>query len=265
MNEMALQGFRKGETMKEYFVFSDVHGEFDALQNNLIKMGFDIDDEEHILFSLGDLFDRGPASHLVLEFVMDMWEEGRFIGIRGNHDDMLLDYIRGIGGRSINFNLVYNGLANTIMQLSDRYNSAIVLFEDRKQISEAIIKEYPRIEEFLLDLKPMYEFGDFVFTHAGCSMGDDNTWFVDNWANTPEFIMNFDLDNKTYVFGHWHASKLYADVEKLKAPDDKVFIHNNFVGIDMKTNISKEVAVGYLFENKDGVYEMIFHEDRHFG
>lgn len=250
------------EDMKKYYVFSDVHGEFDALQSNLIEMGFNIEDENDILFSLGDLFDRGPASDTVLAFVMDMWEQGRFIGIRGNHDDMLLDYVRGTGGSTVRFNLIYNGLNSTISQLSGVHVSPMWLFEQGKEISQKIVEKYPRIEEFLLDLKPMYEFGDFVFLHAGCDTDNGKEWFVNNWSNTPAFIANFNTGNKKYVFGHWHASKLYEQILDVDAPDDKIFIHNNFIGIDMKTNISKEVAVGYLFENENGVYEMIFHEDR---
>lgn len=261
MREMVWLNSDKEKDMKKYYVFSDVHGEFDALQSNLIEMGFNVDDENDILFSLGDLFDRGPASDKVLEFMLDMWEKGRFIGVRGNHDDMLLDYLRGFS-KTINFNLIYNGLADTVRQLSDYYYSADFLFFQGKEISKAIFKKYPKIVDFLLDLKPMYEFGNFVFLHAGCDTDNGKEWFVYNWSNTPAFVQNFDPKDKTYVFGHWHASKLYKDVLDIEAPDDKIFIHNNFIGIDMKTNISKEVAVGYLFENEDGVYEMVFHEDR---
>ena len=248
--------------MKRYYVFSDVHGEFDALQSNLIEMGFNIDDKNDILFSLGDLFDKGPASDTVLAFAMDMWEQGRFIGIRGNHDDMLLDYVRGTGGSTVRFNLIYNGLTETITQLSGVHVSPMWLFEQGKEISQKIVEKYPRIEEFLLDLKPMYEFGDFVFLHAGYDTDNGKEWFVYNWSNTPAFIANFDTGNKKYVFGHWHASKLYKQMLNIDAPDDKIFIHNNFIGIDMKTNASKEVAVCVLFENQKGVYELMLNEDR---
>lgn len=250
--------------MKKYFVFSDVHGDFDALQYNLIKMGFNEDDDDHILFSLGDLFDRGPASDKVLEYMLRFWELGRFIGVRGNHDDMLLGYLNQHD--SAGFNLIYNGLANTINQLSKSDGlddgSPYALKFDMPRRSEAIKKKYPRLLEFIVNLSESYEFGDFVFTHAGLKTERGKRWVVDNWSDTPTFVRSFDTEGKIYVFGHWRADQLIEEFYEVEPEDTYIFQKGNFIGIDMATNLSHEVAVCVLYENVDGEYELLLDEDK---
>ena len=248
--------------MKKYFVFSDVHGEFDALHYNLIKMGFDENNDDHILFSLGDLFDRGPASDKVLEYMLRFWEKDRFIGVNGNHDDMLRGYLNN--HPSAGFNLIYNGLDSTINQLSGMmYVSAMELKFNIPQRTEAIKERYPKLLEFIYNLKPIYEFGKFVFTHAGLQTERGHKWHVSNWANTPTFVRVFDPKDKFYVFGHWQARQLIHEFYG-EEPDEpaKIFQKGNFIGIDMTSNLSKDVAVCVLFENTDGEYELMLDEDK---
>lgn len=60
----------------------DIHGCFSALQAALNSIGFQPAMDR--LFSVGDLVDRGPESHLVLEWLDKPW----FHAICGNHDLM---------------------------------------------------------------------------------------------------------------------------------------------------------------------------------
>ena len=68
------------------FIVGDVHGMFSMLDALLREVGFD--EERDRLFSLGDLIDRGPASHRALEFLQQPW----FFAIRGNHEQMAIDH-----------------------------------------------------------------------------------------------------------------------------------------------------------------------------
>lgn len=43
--------------MDKYFVFSDVHSFYDELMNALDDKGFNINNQEHVIISCGDLFD----------------------------------------------------------------------------------------------------------------------------------------------------------------------------------------------------------------
>jgi len=65
------------------FAVGDVHGCFSALQLGLDSIGFDASVDR--LFSVGDLVDRGPESHLVLQWLALPW----FHAICGNHDFMI--------------------------------------------------------------------------------------------------------------------------------------------------------------------------------
>lgn len=70
------------------FCVGDLHGAFDVLEYALQSLDFDV--ERDRLISVGDLIDRGPQSHRVLEFIAQPW----FHAVRGNHEAMLLDNIQ---------------------------------------------------------------------------------------------------------------------------------------------------------------------------
>ena len=72
--------------LNKYFVFSDVHGEYKALQDALNEAGYDRHNPNHKLISCGDNFDRGPESAKVYRFLRD----NKAICIRGNHDNFFL-------------------------------------------------------------------------------------------------------------------------------------------------------------------------------
>lgn len=71
------------------FVVGDLHGCLDLLQAQLERVGFDTGCGR--LFSVGDLVDRGPDSMGCLRLLREPW----FHAVRGNHEDMLLDYAYG--------------------------------------------------------------------------------------------------------------------------------------------------------------------------
>ena len=53
----------------KYFVFSDVHGCYNRLCEELEKKGFDENNQDHMLISLGDNFDRGKENYQMLLFL----------------------------------------------------------------------------------------------------------------------------------------------------------------------------------------------------
>lgn len=68
------------------FVVGDLHGCLDLFQVELDRIGFDATRDR--VFSVGDLADRGPDSMGCLRLLHEPW----FHAVRGNHEDMLLDY-----------------------------------------------------------------------------------------------------------------------------------------------------------------------------
>lgn len=69
------------------FAVGDIHGYFSALQALLDKVNFN--PEVDRLFSVGDLVDRGPESHLAEKWLM------RLHAIQGNHEDMAARWPEG--------------------------------------------------------------------------------------------------------------------------------------------------------------------------
>lgn len=65
----------------------DIHGHFDKAMAALLAVGFDPACDR--VFSVGDMIDRGPQSHLVLDWLQQPW----FHAVRGNHEQMCVDRI----------------------------------------------------------------------------------------------------------------------------------------------------------------------------
>lgn len=68
------------------YVVGDIHGCFSRLENMLDDVNFDREVDR--LFFVGDLVDRGPESEMFLDFLKKPWAKG----VRGNHDNMVLDF-----------------------------------------------------------------------------------------------------------------------------------------------------------------------------
>jgi serine/threonine protein phosphatase 1 len=71
------------------FIVGDLHGCFLTLEQEMESAGFDTDHDR--LFSVGDLVDRGLESERALEFIDEPW----FHPVRGNHEQMAIDYLCG--------------------------------------------------------------------------------------------------------------------------------------------------------------------------
>ena len=83
------------DVTKTYFVVSDVHSFYTPMKRALDEAGYDKDNENHILISLGDIFDRGDESLKMLHFFKSLPKERRIL-VRGNHELLLADcYRRG--------------------------------------------------------------------------------------------------------------------------------------------------------------------------
>ena len=70
------------------FVCGDIHGCFDLLEEKLLTIQFD--PQRDRLFSVGDIIDRGADSAKALFYLQQNW----FYSIRGNHEQMFLDWCR---------------------------------------------------------------------------------------------------------------------------------------------------------------------------
>ena len=78
----------------KYFVFSDIHGFYSILKEELDKKGFDVNDENHMLISIGDNFDRGKENYHMFKFLKEMKQKNKIILIKGNHEDLFMDMLK---------------------------------------------------------------------------------------------------------------------------------------------------------------------------
>jgi serine/threonine protein phosphatase 1 len=96
------------------YVIPDIHGCFKTMKYLFEeKLGLSSRDR---VFMLGDYIDRGPDSHGVVEYLINLIESGYNINcIKGNHEQLLLDSV----GSSMYYNLwMLNAGEETLMNYS---------------------------------------------------------------------------------------------------------------------------------------------------
>lgn len=168
----------------------DIHGCLKTLEALLDKLELRPDDQ---LVFLGDMIDRGPRSREVIAFLMALAEKRTCHFVMGNHELMLLNYLKGddpVGW-------FYNGGKATL----DSYGSANGLDLPAEHLA------------FLRACSPWLETAQWFFAHGGL---DPELTIADNlrlytpeefsWQRMhmqPFFIENQEFNwNKTLVCAH---------------------------------------------------------------
>jgi serine/threonine protein phosphatase 1 len=244
-----------------YFVFSDVHGEYDDLVAALNEAGYDINNPRHILASCGDNFDRGPDSMQVLRLLRRRKDN---IWVRGNHEEMLLEAVeKGVDGEFVLFNLLHNGLDATIQSLSGVAMPPTLSAQEINQHID-IARDTARsvtgnsLGLILKQLPYYYETKNYIFVHAGFEPNID-------WNASSKDVMLWDIEyshlpirttNKTVIIGHHHAARVrknaadhgYAE-QAIGVPwygnhdENRPVRIGNKIAIDPCSNLTKKVNV----------------------
>jgi serine/threonine protein phosphatase 1 len=158
-------------------VIGDIHGCYKQLLELLTKLPSDIDQ----IYSTGDLIDRGPDSDKVVQEVINRG----IAAVKGNHEEMCLDYVMNIGeyDRGI---FEMNGGDKTL-----------------KSYNNNIPEEHL---DFMADMPHFIETDDFIITHAGINTFVKDT-FRDGSDNSNRNIL-WQRENicgnlgKIQIFGH---------------------------------------------------------------
>ena len=77
----------------------DIHGEWDMFMSLYEQLDFD--PERDLLIFLGDYIDRGPGSMKVLEWMQSHQGQKNIIMLRGNHEQMMIDFYESEGEEDI--------------------------------------------------------------------------------------------------------------------------------------------------------------------
>lgn len=205
--------------MKRAFVISDIHGMIEQLEELL---GFW--NREDQLIILGDMIDRGKNSLKVVKRIMELSKDYPIVLIKGNHDQMLLDYIENPS----NFERYYrNGAETTVASFCQTED---VLKLDHEQRVNQMKEKCKEEIEFLKTGRLYYLFNKVLFTHAGFNSEKQN------WQETSEdeFIWirdHFEKENKSgyiNVFGHTPTRYIHKSIS------DAIWISEDqtYIGID---------------------------------
>lgn len=218
---------------KTIFAVSDIHGEYKALLETLEKAGFDENNPNHLLISIGDAFDRGDSSLSVYQYLKRLSDNGMAIVLKGNHTSFFTGYLDGTIVSP--FNYMNNGTNETMADFLHQtapFESWCLLDKDinvptigdfanwlsyaRQEINE----EYPELLEWLKTRPYYYETKNYIFTHGGIDTNAED-WhkphceryhFVDwealMWDDGSFFGKELNNTDKTVVIGHFGTARL---------------------------------------------------------
>lgn len=75
-----------------YIAIGDIHGCYNSLVNLLERI--QPSKEDTVVF-IGDYIDRGPNTKSVIDYLLEYKEDHACVFLRGNHEEMFLDYLAG--------------------------------------------------------------------------------------------------------------------------------------------------------------------------
>jgi serine/threonine protein phosphatase 1 len=228
------------------YAIGDVHGQDHLLESLLAQIRADVEphaQDRRILVFVGDYVDRGPSSRLVVDRVAAGVPSFETIALKGNHEQILLDFIadrelwevyRRLGGIET---LISYGVDRDLLVGSNVAAGTI---------HEAFLAVFPpQHHAFLRSLHLSYDCGDYHFVHAGVRPGlsldrqteADQLWIRDQFltagdvfdgrvivhghtpAREPEKLsFRINVDTGAYMTGRLTAAKFHrADVKFLHA------------------------------------------------
>jgi serine/threonine protein phosphatase 1 len=163
---------RKGVPGYRLYAIGDIHGHADLLADLLAQIRADHRQRSPaklVLLSVGDLIDRGPDSAGVVEQLRTLDPaECRFIGLAGNHEEVLLRILDGEAALVDQW-LGFGG-AECLASYGVELNQIRSLIPAQKV--EAVRAAVPGAHvSFLRHLGDTFRFKDYVFVHAGIRPG----------------------------------------------------------------------------------------------
>lgn len=228
------------ENQKKLFVISDMHSFYDETIIALANAKYDENDPNSLIIICGDIFDRGPKSYAMFQWVKRMVEAKKAIYVRGNHESLFDDLVYRGYPESIDLG-DSNCTVNSVCQLvtKDAISSMDTLpisFFDACQQCKLIDKW---IKE---NSVAFYEVGRYIFVHAWIPVknldgkpayyirnrkfgfnpswrtASQYDWIDATWGNPISMFQSglYEKD-KTIVCGHWHASGFHNVLELNKS------------------------------------------------
>lgn len=224
------------------FVIADVHGFYDEMKCALDKAGFDPNNDNHLLISLGDIVDRGPKPVETLEYLMGLKNK---ILVKGNHEELAEDMMRTgrYGGHDVS-----NGTFDTFRIFAAHCKGYAISRElavfDWDSVN-MYIKHYSLWRQYLRECVNYFETENYVFVHGWIPSGvkdwrrdsTERDWFHAKWARSPFMVANeyFDPEGKKIICGHWSATDFHTMFGGETKENHTPFYHDRFIACDACT------------------------------
>lgn len=219
------------------FVVGDVHGRAAQLQA-LLEM-LPRDESADKLIFLGDLIDRGLDAPGCVELVMKLQRANpeRVLCLRGNHEQMLLDFIEGSANLWIT---PVTGGERTFAQYTGKplhVTKEQDLDEARREVENSVPPEHL---DFFHALPHYYEDDYAIYVHAGLDGAkhprDTAPQFL-LWMRDMEFYKNY--RGKPCIFGHTPTPLLPL---RGRVGRHGIYISHSAIGIDTGYNLQSPLS-----------------------
>ena len=248
--------------MPKLFCVSDIHSFYDEMKVALDEAGFDPNNEDHWLVSLGDALDRGPQTQEVIDYLMRL---PKCVLIKGNHDILMEQCIN-------------RGYPQYYDHHNGTFRSVIDLAPNAKTFCEACTVAYAKAKPFWDKMVNYLETERFVFCHSWIPVhfnfsnapyhlrnrkfsknenwrhAHQSEWDTSMWVNPLEMAKNGFGIEKTIVCGHWHCSAGWAMQDgRSEFGDDAIFdpfyYEDKLIMVDACTAHSHKVNVLVVEDN----------------
>lgn len=235
------------------FIIGDIHGQI-TMFNQLLEHW---NKEEEQLVLVGDLGDRGENPKACFEKAKELIEKEQAICLRGNHEEMLLNFMKNPNEFSSNY-AMNGGMVTVASFLQTELKG-----KEPIELASSLQEKAPWLKSFIETLPLKFEWGNFLIVHAGVNLT------IRNWRNTSNRDMVwiregfYDQSNrtgKTIIFGHTVTAMLNedpTDTSIWKTEDGKIGIDGGAVygGSLHGVIIDKEGIINqYSIENKGYAY-----------
>jgi serine/threonine protein phosphatase 1 len=191
------------------YAIGDIHGRADLLNQLHGRILHDAEKYpkyHRLIIYLGDYIDRGPASKQVVDqLIHPLLSHFTAIHLRGNHENMLLDFLKNSQHADIWF---MNGGLETLMS----YNISLSLLNELnyEKLANALQQKMPSSHlNFFQSLKTHHIEGPYFFCHAGVNPNiplleqseEDLTWIREPFLHSRKDF------GKIIVHGHTVSQK----------------------------------------------------------
>ena len=215
------------KTLPKTFVIGDVHGRR-AQFKSLVEM-LPRDDERDTLVILGDIVDRGEDAPGVVSDILELRREQprRVVILRGNHEQMLLDFIDGRDDlwfhAAVGSEMTFEQYAGHPLNVAVRENYDVA----QREVKNVVPPEHV---EFFRGLPFYYEDDYALYVHAGLDCGKhprDTDPHRLMWSRDEDFFRHY--HGKLCVFGHTPVPFLPL---LGRIGNHGIYVHHSAVGID---------------------------------